>query len=179
MKKVIIIALSLAALNVAAQDIIVMRNGDEVEAKVTKVGTTEVEYHKWSNQDGPVYTVAKSDVFMVKYKNGEKDVFDNVTAKSDNSPKSESNSSAPQYVEAVPAANNQELISIYNKEVDFVAIKNGLPEYNKTMYIEEFMRQQIQNQLNYTAITRAKKYLIYIKKTNKYFQLPGITVPTK
>lgn len=120
MRKIkIIIALSLAALNVAAQDIIVMRNGDEVEAKVTKVGTTEVEYHKWSNQDGPVYTVAKSDVFMVKYKNGEKDVFDNVTAKSDNSPKSESNSSAPQYVEAVPAANNQELISIYNKEVDF------------------------------------------------------------
>lgn len=118
MRKIkIIIALSLAALNIAAQDIIVMRNGDEVEAKVTKVGTTEVEYHKWSNQDGPVYTVAKSDVFMVKYKNGEKDVFDNVTAKSDNSPKSESNSSVPQYVEAVPAANNQELISLYNREV--------------------------------------------------------------
>lgn len=118
MKKQIVLAmLSLAALNVAAQDIIVMRNGDEVEAKVTKVGTTEVEYHKWSNQDGPVYTVAKSDVFMVKYKNGEKDVFDNVTAKSDNSPKSESNSSVPQYVEAVPAANNQELISLYNREV--------------------------------------------------------------
>ena len=44
MRKIkIIIALSLAALNVAAQDIIVMRNGDEVEAKVTKVGKTEVE----------------------------------------------------------------------------------------------------------------------------------------
>ena len=116
-KQIILTMLSLSALNVAAQDIIVMRNGDEVEAKVTKVGTTEVEYHKWSNQDGPVYTVAKSDVFMVKYKNGEKDVFDNVTAKSDNSPKSESNSSVPQYVEAVPAANNQELISLYNREV--------------------------------------------------------------
>ena len=66
--------LSLATLKVAAQDIIVMRNGDEVEAKVTKVGTTEVEYHKWSNQDGPIYTAAKSDVFMIKYKNGEKDI---------------------------------------------------------------------------------------------------------
>ena len=118
MKKVIIIALSLAALNVAAQDIIVMRNGDEVEAKVTKVGRTEVEYHKWSNQDGPVYTVAKSDVFMVKYKNGEKDVFNKVPEQSNSAVKSES--SAPQYVEAVPAANNQELISIYNKGVDFV-----------------------------------------------------------
>ena len=88
MKKVIIIALSLATLNVAAQDIIVMRNGDEVEAKVTKVGTTEVEYHKWSNQDGPVYTVAKSDVFMVKYKNGEKDVFNKVPEQSNSAVKS-------------------------------------------------------------------------------------------
>ena len=74
-KQIILTMLSLSALNVAAQDIIVMKNGDEVEAKVTKVGTTEVEYHKWSNQDGPVYSVAKSDVFMVKYKNGEKDVL--------------------------------------------------------------------------------------------------------
>ena len=45
-------------------------------------------------------------------------------------------------------------------------------EYNNVLYIEEFMRQQIQNQLNYTAITRAKHNLIYIKKTNKYFSLP-------
>ena len=47
-------------------------------------------------------------------------------------------------------------------------------EYNNVLYIEEFMRQQIQNQLNYTAITRAKNSLIYIKKTNKYFQLPNL-----
>ncbi|MDD6736787.1 MAG: hypothetical protein PUE03_01150 [Prevotella sp.] len=108
---------SAAAIDVAAQDIIIMRNGDEVEAKVTKVSSNEVEYHKWSNLEGPVYSVDKADVFMVKYKNGEKDVFDNVKAKKDDARKTESDSSTPQYVEAVPAANNQELISLYNKEV--------------------------------------------------------------
>lgn len=41
-------------------------------------------------------------------------------------------------------------------------------EYNRGIYIEEFMRHQIQNQLNYTGITRFKKGLIYIKKTNKF-----------
>ena len=46
-------------------------------------------------------------------------------------------------------------------------------EYNNCVYIEEFMRQQIQNQLNYTAITRAKRGLIYIKKTNKLFRIPN------
>lgn len=44
-------------------------------------------------------------------------------------------------------------------------------EYNNCLYIEEFLRYEIQNQLNYTSITRAKQGLIYIKKTNKYFQL--------
>ena len=43
-KQIIFTMLSLSALNIVAQDIIVMKNGDEVEAKVTKVGTTEVEY---------------------------------------------------------------------------------------------------------------------------------------
>lgn len=46
-------------------------------------------------------------------------------------------------------------------------------EYNKGIYIEEFMRPQIQQQLNYTGVTRFKKALIYIKKTNKYFYIPN------
>lgn len=45
-------------------------------------------------------------------------------------------------------------------------------EYYNGIYIEEFMRQNIQNQLNYTGITRFKNKLIYIRKTNKYFYIP-------
>ena len=48
-------------------------------------------------------------------------------------------------------------------------------EYNNGIYIEEFMRPQIQNQLNYTACTRFKQNLIYIKKTNKYIYIPNNT----
>lgn len=40
-------------------------------------------------------------------------------------------------------------------------------EYNNCLYIEEYMRYDIQNQLNYTAITRAKQCLIYAKKKKK------------
>lgn len=47
-------------------------------------------------------------------------------------------------------------------------------EYEKGIYIEEFLRPQIQNQLNYTGITRFKKGLIYIKKSNKYLYIPNI-----
>ena len=45
-------------------------------------------------------------------------------------------------------------------------------EYKHGIYIEEFMRPQIQNQLNYTGITRFKQSLIYMKKKNKYIYIP-------
>ena len=47
-------------------------------------------------------------------------------------------------------------------------------EYANCIYIEEYLRPQIQKQLNYTAITRAKSGLIYVKKTNKFCSIPGV-----
>ena len=42
-------------------------------------------------------------------------------------------------------------------------------EYPSCIFYEEFLRSNIRNQLCYTGITRAKEYLIYVKKTRKYF----------
>jgi len=58
-----------------AQDIITKTNGDEIKAKVTEVGVSEIKYKKFENVSGPTYTIAKSDIFMIKYENGEKDMF--------------------------------------------------------------------------------------------------------
>lgn len=46
-------------------------------------------------------------------------------------------------------------------------------EYPNLVYFEEFLRYDLQCQLNYTGITRAKQGLIYVKKKNKYIQIPG------
>ena len=59
-----------------AQDIIIMRNGDEVQAKVEEVGQTEIKYKKFSNLEGPSYSVSKAQVFMIRYENGQRDVFE-------------------------------------------------------------------------------------------------------
>jgi hypothetical protein len=61
-----------------AQDIITQKNGDEIKAKVIEVGINDVKYKKFSNESGPTYTLSKSDIFMIKYENGEKDIFDKV-----------------------------------------------------------------------------------------------------
>jgi hypothetical protein len=60
-----------------AQDIITMRNGDEIKAKISEIGVSDVKYKKFDNQTGPTYTSLKSEIFMIKYENGSKDVFTN------------------------------------------------------------------------------------------------------
>lgn len=42
-------------------------------------------------------------------------------------------------------------------------------EYHTAMYIEEFLRSNIQNQLNYSSVTRAKQNLIYVKKSKQFY----------
>ena len=42
-------------------------------------------------------------------------------------------------------------------------------EYGTGIYIEEYIRPQIQKALNYTGITRFKEGIIYVKKKNRYF----------
>jgi hypothetical protein len=69
--------LSLLQKNALSQDIILLRTGEEISSKVLEVGTDEIKYKKWENVDGPSYAIKKGDVFMIKYKNGSKDVFEN------------------------------------------------------------------------------------------------------
>ena len=61
------------------QDVIVKKNGDEIKAKVEQILDTEIKYRKADNLSGPLYSISKSEVFMVKYANGSKDLFGNET----------------------------------------------------------------------------------------------------
>jgi len=42
-------------------------------------------------------------------------------------------------------------------------------EYYCGTYIEEYMRSDMQNALNYTAITRFKKKMVYVKSKPKFW----------
>jgi hypothetical protein len=60
---------------IAKPDVITKLNGDDIDAVVQKVGDTDIEYKKWSNKNGPTYTLKKSEVFRICYASGDKDVF--------------------------------------------------------------------------------------------------------
>jgi hypothetical protein len=59
------------------QDIIVKKSGDEIKSKVEQVLDTEIKYRKADNLTGPLYSISKSEVFMIRYANGTKDMFGN------------------------------------------------------------------------------------------------------
>ncbi|MFN8322504.1 MAG: hypothetical protein U0T74_07580 [Chitinophagales bacterium] len=71
-----------------SQDNIILRNGQEIKAKVEEVGVTEIKYKKVDNLTGPTYVISKSEVFLIQYPNGTKDVLNEpastATEKADN-----------------------------------------------------------------------------------------------
>jgi len=60
--------------------IITLKNGEDIQALIQEIGELEVKYKKYENSNGPNYTLKKSEIFMIRYSNGSKDVFvDTVT----------------------------------------------------------------------------------------------------
>jgi hypothetical protein len=58
-----------------ACDILTLNTGQDIEVKVIEVGTTIIKYRRCDNLDGPIVSINKSEAFMIKYPNGQKDVF--------------------------------------------------------------------------------------------------------
>jgi len=56
-------------------DKLLLRDGEEISVKVVEIGTKEIKYKNCDNQQGPAISISKSDVFMITYPNGSKDVF--------------------------------------------------------------------------------------------------------
>jgi opacity protein-like surface antigen len=57
-------------------DLIVKTNGEEIRVRVEEVGHTEIRYKRFGNETGPTFTIRKSDVFMITYADGTRDVFE-------------------------------------------------------------------------------------------------------
>lgn len=65
----------LCSILASGQDIITKLDGSELQSKILEVGIDEIRYKDHSNLDGPVYVIKKTEVFMIKYQNGTKEVI--------------------------------------------------------------------------------------------------------
>ena len=63
------------AVGQSAADLIVRTDSTRIQAKVMRVGTTEIEYHRADNPGGPVYSVKRAEVAFITYANGTRDII--------------------------------------------------------------------------------------------------------
>jgi hypothetical protein len=68
------------AVIVNAQDVITLKNGNEIKAKVAEISDTEIKYKRFDNLDGPTIVIAKNEVFIIKYENGTREVINAIEA---------------------------------------------------------------------------------------------------
>ena len=82
MKKLITILLTfvLSSVSVFAQDVILKNDGSEIRAKVLEITDQQIKYNDFDLKNGPTRTINISDVFMITYQNGKKEVFANQTS---------------------------------------------------------------------------------------------------
>lgn len=98
--------------NSFGQDFITLKNGDEIKSKVLEVNPDLIKYKNWTNMDGPIYSIPKGDVFMIKYANGTKDVFKVTVSSESNTPKSLN--SAP--AEKIGSPNSEKIIVVKSED---------------------------------------------------------------
>ena len=62
-------------MGVLAQDIIILKNSEKIEAKIVEISSSEIAYKKFSYLEGPTFRLDISEVSSVIYANGDVQAF--------------------------------------------------------------------------------------------------------
>jgi len=88
---VIAIITMFLTLSANAQDKIILKTGNNIEAKILEINPNNVKYKKFNNLDGPTLVIDKNEIHMITYENGENEIF------KDNSPQKSNVSSVKKH----------------------------------------------------------------------------------
>ena len=78
MKKIIPIlaAIIVCSFTAKSQDVIIKNDKTEIKTKILEVRDDVIKYKKFDNQEGPTYSIKKSEVLMIMYQNGTKEIIE-------------------------------------------------------------------------------------------------------
>ena len=148
-----------------SQDIITTKAGEDILAKISEVGHTEIKYRKFDNLDGPMFTLLRSDVLMIRYENGTKDIFNEEPKPVAVAPPSDANlylrgqTDANTYYDGYKSAGTGTLLaSLLSPLVGLIpaiACSSTRPRDHKLMYPDAELMKNVNYYNGYTH--RAKK----------------------
>lgn len=56
----------------SAQDLLILKSGNEIKVKIVEEGTDIIKYREFDNPSGPLYSVVKANVASIRYEKGSK-----------------------------------------------------------------------------------------------------------
>ena len=71
----IFIFLFIGICSVTAQDMIILKDGNIIEAKVAEISPSEIRYKRYNNLEGPMIVIPVTNVLSIKYENGIVEIF--------------------------------------------------------------------------------------------------------
>ena len=125
-----------------AQDVIVKKDNSTILSKVIEINGSEIKYKKWSNLDGPTYSISRSEIVSINYQNGEVEKFENIP---NNTPTQQNNVSPKAYMER--DGNGLEL---NGRELSDSEVRKLVGEENYRTYLSA--RSQINGGRAFTAL---------------------------
>ena len=148
MKKVLIILVALIGFGISAfaQDIITLKNGTDINALVQEIDDAVIKYKKFDNPTGPNYTLKKSEILIIRYANGSKDIF----------------SETEKYVEQPSEREKSSTAEQNNENVETVYLENNTPQKLKS-FEEVMLMSENEARLYLNTYARSDIYDTYYR----------------
>ena len=70
MRNLILTLIITLPLTLWGQDRLIKKDGFKIDVIVKEINNNDVKYVKWDNLEGPIYTISKSKLFKIEYRNG-------------------------------------------------------------------------------------------------------------
>ena len=147
MNKILFAAIfATSTLSLNAQDILVRKSGEVENVKLLEVSPTEVKYKKSNNEDGPVFIEKRSNLYSVKYKNGEVLVFNKA---SKTTPQKDMEQKVIGTKNHVLNEDSMNLISVKNQYGEAQRINDRLEKRKDTSYYDNNGRGRVTHELDF------------------------------
>lgn len=166
-----------------SQDLLIYKDGKEIEVKVIKIDKSEITYKKYDNIDGPEYVEEKSKIFIIKYENGTKDIFNIEEKKSDKSDNKDLNKID---LKSNKECSGDSLVFRENKYIIICKDNNKIIRYASKQEIDRYNRgntstqedcgskpKKPNNPFNKADFTSSKEYVSYMNKLKKWENCMG------
>jgi hypothetical protein len=150
----------LVSVRAIAQDILTKTSGEDLAVKVLEVGTEEIKYKRFDNPDGPVYTIRKTEVMMLRYENGVAEIISNERISEAEKPTTKDNlyfkgqmDASLYYQNYKPAATGTLVTSLFSPVLGLVpaiACSSTAPKDHNLGFIEPDLIQDPQYYMGYS-----------------------------